>query len=674
MTHLQINKRRSALMLLVVGVWISLIGTIHADEATDATEAFRNDVLPVLESFCFDCHGDGADEGGLELQELKRADIKKWHAVWSNVKHELMPPSDAEQPSLEQRGTILNWVERYAMQLDPEKPDPGKVTIRRLNREEYRWTVRDILDVDFKTEEHFSPDDTGYGFDTVGDAQSVAPILTEKYVKAARDIAEMALPDPPEKRRPRSHEWILFDGSAPEGEKKRTTYRRKVIRRLADRAFRRPIDEPTLKRITALSEENDDGSETGFEESIRTAITIILISPRFLFRAESESTMAADTDDKQEVARSLPLDEYALASRLSFFLWSSAPDEELTKLAAEGKLRENMRSQVDRLLADYRSERFVENFVGQWLRTRDVLNWDIDAKQVLGIRSRRDADKIFSRDVRRAMRDETYDFFAHLLSENLSWRELLTADYTFLNERLAKFYDIPGVDGRQMKKVDLPEDSPRRGILTHGSVLLVTSNPTRTSPVKRGVFMLDNILGTPAPPPPPGVPELTEAKTEEGEELTMRQRIAIHREDALCSSCHSRMDPLGLAFESFNAIGKYRTEADGQPIKIEGELITGETFRDLRGLTEILANERRGDFYRCLTEKMLTYALGRGMEYYDIPTISKIVASLEKDDGKARTLIYEIVESPPFQMRRGTDYQPAVAANALPSRTVATVE
>jgi len=256
--------------------------------------------------------------------------------------------------------------------------------------------------------------------------------------------------------------------------------------------------------------------------------------------------------------------------------------------------------------------------------------------------------------VRKAMRLETEMLFAHILKDNRSALELLTANYTFLNSTLARFYGIDGVDGYDMRKVAIPSGSIRGGILTHGSILLVTSNPTRTSPVKRGLFVLENILGTPAPPAPPDVPELREVvQNNPDRNLTMREAMVIHRKAPLCASCHERFDPIGLAMENFNALGLLRTEQYGAPIDTSGTLATGEKFSDVEDLARILATDRRADFYRCLTEKLLTYALGRGMEYYDTPTIDRIVAELDRTDGKMRSLIHLIVESVPFQKRRG---------------------
>jgi hypothetical protein len=333
-------------------------------------------------------------------------------------------------------------------------------------------------------------------------------------------------------------------------------------------------------------------------------------------------------------------------------------------LAREKKLRPNLHAQVDRMLKDPKAARFVRNFVGQWLQTRDLETVNIDARRILGIRNSEEADRIFNRGVRNAMREETESLFSHLLAENRSVDELLTADYTFLNERLAKFYGVQGVEGNQMRKVSLPPDSHRGGILTHGSFLVVSSNPTRTSPVKRGLFILENILGTPPPPPPPDVPQLEEVRREQGGSRTMRQLMEIHREKPLCASCHARMDPIGLALENFNAIGKYREQENGQPIDTKGQLITGEKFESVEELAKILATSRKKNFYRCLTEKLLTYTLGRGVEYYDSPAIDKIVGQMTEDGGKLQTVIQGIIDSTPFQHRRGDGHKFEVVSKA----------
>jgi hypothetical protein len=269
-------------------------------------------------------------------------------------------------------------------------------------------------------------------------------------------------------------------------------------------------------------------------------------------------------------------------------------------------------------------------------------------------------------ELRRAMRQETEKVFEYILKEDRSLLELLDSDYTFLNERLANHYGVEDVKGNEMRRVTLPPDSPRGGILGQGTVLAVTSNPTRTSPVKRGVFVLDNILGLPPPPPPPDIPPLEDAaKSSENRNPTLRELLALHREQPLCSSCHNRMDPLGLALENFNAMGMWREKEQGQPIDAAGKLITGETFSNVKDLKRILASKHQLDFYHALTEKLLTYALGRGVEYYDIETVDQIVARIVKADGRPSALLMGIVESAPFQKTRNLN-APQTAETTMP--------
>ena len=259
-------------------------------------------------------------------------------------------------------------------------------------------------------------------------------------------------------------------------------------------------------------------------------------------------------------------------------------------------------------------------------------------------------------DLRRAMRRETELTFDHVLRGDRSLLELLDADYTFLNERLARQYGIDGVTGDQMRLVKLPPDSPRGGVLTQASVLAVTSNPDRTSPVKRGLFVLENLLGTPPPPAPPDIPALEEAETAvKGRPPTLREQLAAHRNQPLCASCHNRMDPLGLALENFNALGRWRDTDRGEPVRPAGELITGERFADVKELKKLLATDRRLDFYRCLTEKLMVYALGRGLEYHDLPAVDAIVARLDAGGGKASALLSGLIESAAFQRRRSDE-------------------
>ena len=300
-----------------------------------------------------------------------------------------------------------------------------------------------------------------------------------------------------------------------------------------------------------------------------------------------------------------------------------------------------------------RIDELTRNFVGQWLQVRDVEGFTINTRAVLrqdgGSRPRIDLNT----DLRRAMRRETEMLFASIAREDRSVLDLIDCDYTFVNGKLAQFYGIKDVAGNEMRKVTIPKDSPRGGVLTHASILLVTSNPTRTSPVKRGQFILDNILGTPAPPPPADIPALEDSKKDfKGKEPTVRELMALHRAKPLCSSCHSRMDPLGLALENFNALGLWRETERGQPIDASGRLITGEPFQNVRDLKRIIKDRHRLDFYRCLTEKLLTYALGRGLDYNDVETVDAIVGRLEQEQGRFSALLSGVIESAPFQKRR----------------------
>jgi hypothetical protein len=407
-------------------------------------------------------------------------------------------------------------------------------------------------------------------------------------------------------------------------------------------------------------------------------MSAVLASPRFLFKLEEAAPNAAGG-----VAY---VDEYSLASRLSYFLWSTMPDDELIALASRGELRKNLSVQVDRMLEDPRAGNLARNFTGQWLQARDVEGIASNPQQIIlrdegaeetqrqvrqafmkqdfetGRRLIEQIEKLvkskpeFTKDMRKAMREETEQYFGYVAREDRPVTELIDSDYTFLNEDLAKFYGVPDVIGKELRKVTLPAGNPRGGMLTQGSALVVTSNPDRTSPVKRGLFVLANFLGTPPPPPPANVPALEASETDfkDGHEPTLRDVLKVHRENPMCASCHNRMDPIGLAFENFNAVGAWRDSERKQPIVAEGNLITGEKFRSVNELKRILVNDHREEFYRTLTGKLMTYATGRGVEYYDVETIDQIVDRLEKQDGRFSALLTGIIESAPFQKMRTT--------------------
>ena len=447
---------------------------------------------------------------------------------------------------------------------------------------------------------------------------------------------------------PENYSRFFPKGPAPKDAVARDAYAAELLRSFATRAFRRPVDAGKVAQLVALARQVYSEPGRTFEEGIGRALMAVLGSPRFLFRVE-----------EPEKARALepfaPVDEYALASRLSYFLWSTMPDEELFRMAERGELRREQSAQVERMLKDPKAQAFVRNFTGQWLQARDVEFVPINARVVLGPNAQRNRDGRIEFDsaFRKLMRSETEMYFDHVIREDRNVLELVDSDYTFLNERLATHYGVPGVTGETMRLVKLPGDSPRGGVLTQGTVLAVTSNPTRTSPVKRGLFILENILGTPPPPAPPNVPDLEESKKKfKDREPKLSEMLAEHRSNKLCNSCHSRMDPLGLAMENFNALGSWRDTEVQQPIDPSGQLITGEKFADIRELKRVLTHERKRDVFRCFTEKMLTYALGRGLEFYDTQTVDNIVDRLVRGDGKMSLLITGVIDSPAFQQQR----------------------
>jgi hypothetical protein len=428
---------------------------------------------------------------------------------------------------------------------------------------------------------------------------------------------------------PESHTRVFFKGPAPPGARAKRAYARAILARVAARAFRRPAGDAILDRLTDMAL-----SGKTFEAGVAQAVTAILASPRFYYRAELQP-------NPNDPATVHPLDEYALAARLSYLLWLSLPDDELTNLAAKGQLRKALPRQLKRMLADPKSERFFEDFAGQWLRTRNILLAPVSG------RAQQTVDPL-----RAVMKRETDLLFEYVARQDRDLTELLTAGYTFLNERLASFYGVPGVKGQEMRRVQLPPGSRRAGVLTHASLLISTSNPNRTSPVKRGLFVLENLLGREVPPPPPAVASLEDARVGGKAPRTLREQLATHRQQKSCAACHAHFDPIGLALENFDNTGRWRDRERGAPIDPTTKLLGGAEVSGAVDLARVLA-ARKEVFYRCVTEKLLTYALGRGLEPADTVTVDQITTRLAAEGGKFSVLLAAVVDSPPFQTRRG---------------------
>ena len=734
-------------------------------------------IQPILQNACLDCHSGAEADAGLALTHFQTAkSILKERDTWAKIIQRIeigdMPPPDAEQLTPEDKTELIEWIRSMINDIECGlSPNPGSVTLRRLNKAEYQNSVRDLLGVNYTPAQGFPGDDVGYGFDNIGDVLTLPPLLMEKYIRAAEEISESVIqaPSPGDAYElPVKLDSMTFEGGAkhdagkinfysngkaifeesfpwrgvfqlkvaaagtpaagaspqlkvtvndkelkpievksntfddvveldiplrilnvkptrialefindhyveakgdskaedrnlrvysivaagqkpsvplPEHELKEphkrivrskpglgvstTKAAEECIKPIASRLFRRPVKPEELARLVKLTELTVEAGDS-FEAGLQLSLQAVLVSPHFLFKVESPANKKGNEYPL--------LTDYELATRLSYFLWSSAPDHELLMAATQGKLRNSkvMRQQIQRMVQHPRSANFVQNFAGQWLNLRKLDDFEPNTN-------------LFPRwndEVRVLARNETYNFVRHALQEDLSVLRMLDADYTFLNEKLAYFYGIPGVVGPKFRKVSVASHH-RMGLLTHASILAVTSNPTRTSPVKRGKWILENMLGTPPPPPPPGVPELEKTALTG----TMREQMEQHRADPACAGCHKLMDPLGLALENFDAVGRWRVVENGNEIDPSGELPGGQLVHGASDLIRALQANNSEQFARCFTEKLMTYATGRGLEYYDRCAIDKIMAVAKKNEFKFQALIELVVLSDPFQRK-----------------------
>ena len=759
--------------LTAVGAALAAVLAVGTPERLiGQTDDFNATVRPVLTETCAQCHNSRLQSGGLNVEIIASPEsLVQQREVWDKVLRRLragdMPPAGTPRPPKERLDAVTAYVEGAFDRADASVPqDPGRVTARRLNRAEYTNTIRDLLGVRFRADKYFPADDSGDGFDNIGDVLTVSPLLTERYLGAAERIARWAIsieiPRKPVEADYRARDrkirrvdrstieaehrvefagdytvriglpgerpkvngtdaapvtlglWmngaliasktvetkpsglVYFDPYSeeelrvhlPEGDhvfrvgfiddafvktlpgadsydRRKNKFldsmvfvgpfasttgkasRQKILscdpasgRRcverivtdLATRAYRRPA---TRREIDALLRFVEIGSRGGSaEQGIQLAIQAMLMSPNFLFRIERDP----NPRDPRAVHDVSP---FELASRLSYFLWSSMPDDELMTLAGNGRLgdRQVLDAQVGRMLADPRASAFAENFAGQWLETRNL--------EV--VRPDPDAFKEWDAELRDAMRRETALFFEHVLRENRALSDFLNANYTFLNERLATHYGIGGVAGPEMRRVPLQTDR-RGGVLSQGAVLTVSSYPTRTSPVIRGKYVLQNILGTPPEPPPGDIPPLEESAAGGG--LSVREQLERHRSNPACAACHRNMDPLGFGLENYDAIGRWRDQEGTFPVDATGTLPDGQRFTTPGEMRTLLVSQLP-QFSRTLAEKMMTYALGRGLKAFDRRAVDTVQRAVAADGYRFQTMVRQVVHSVPFRSRRG---------------------
>lgn len=609
-----------------------LIASCHVASSQEAfaEDSFLREVVPFLKVHCYECHNADEPEGGIAFEKYnKNANVQESYDLWEQVirllnEHQ-MPPADQPQPSKSEIAKVSLALETVLESFDcSADKHPGRVTIRRLNKAEYNNTIRDLTGLDLKLADGFPSDDVGEGFDNIGDVLSLPPILLEKYLEAAYTVADGIFEDTKLSKRIFPHE------SASDNLLAQAQAARLNIQHFASRAFRRPVTQDEQVRLFTIMRDAW-GQDAESEEIYKTVVVAVLTSPHFLFRIEKDP----EQDDEDGIRK---LDGFELASRLSYFLWSSMPDQRLMDLAKTGKLmqRDVLVTETKRMLQDPKATALVENFAGQWLQLRDVTRLEPDP----------DLFPSFDDELQQSMRRETELFFQAMITEDRNVLEFLTADFTYVDQRLASHYGMRPIKEQGFQRVKLLKG--RRGILTHASILMLTSNPTRTSPVKRGKWILDNILAEPPPPPPADVPELEEGIETLG---SLREQMEQHRANESCAVCHRTMDALGFGLENFDAIGAWRNRDGKFEIDASGELPGGISFDGADGLMKILTENKAEQFCRCLAQKLLIYGLGRGLTTYDRCVINDAYSRLQTNEYRFSELVIAIITSDPFMMR-----------------------
>jgi hypothetical protein len=636
-----------AMALMAFALSLTLSCTAEAEDNADfaalqveAKKSFKEVVTPFVDAYCTRCHGQERQKGGINFgPALKKpgetASSKRWKQAVANVKSHDMPPENAQkQPTDEERQKFLDGISKIKFL---SSKDPGPFVIRRLTKVEYGNTLHDLLVVDAKVADDLPDEVFGEGY-----LNTLSPLQSEQYLAIANEALDQILG--PKDGPPTKVQKRLFGKTPGAGADERAAAR-KVARALARDAYRRPPSEAELDvllRVFDLAREN----KLAYPAALRLMLKAVLVSPQFLFITPAmPARRSLGEGGEAESGRSIvPLDDYQLASRLSYLLWATMPDAELSALADRGKLHEPavLQAQVKRLLDDPRSRALFDGFGAQWLGLGSLESKTFDpAKfpQMTGA-------------MRAAMYDEARLFFESVVRENRSVVTLVDSDYTFLNGTLAALYGLDKkVTGPRWRKVKLT-DANRGGILGMPGILAVTSFPNRTSPVKRGVWVLEQVLGEEVPPAPPNVPALEKQEKKTVANLTLRQRTELHLKDPTCANCHKVLDPIGFGLENFDAIGRWRDQDDsGGAIDAAGELPGGKHFTSPKELKTIIA-ARKKDLARNVTEKLLAYALCRQLEGYDEIVVDHLMETIARDGYRMQTLISEIVTSYPFTHRR----------------------
>lgn len=639
---------KSCILMVFASLFIFVV---EAQETLD----YKSDIIPVLDKHCYSCHNTGNPKGGVNLKRYEEEgriikDGQFWLKVVDQIKSKEMPPSNKPELNEKDYHVLLDGINGILLK-SLKKRTPGKVIIRRLSHREYHYTILDLTGVNFDAVNRFPADGSGgAGFDNQGGSLFFTPLKMERYYDAAEEIVASLHEDHtkwtelvPETYRQnilqRFLNWLLpkfISDFEPINSAEKAA--EKVLFPFATKAYRRLIKteekELFIKLFSSVYYANtEEPNPQRFNKSIAEVFKAILISPSFLYKMEEEPLSPEP----------IPLGDFELATRLSYFLWSSMPDDELFKLAMEGRLQADgeIENQVKRMLNDPKSKRFSESFVSQWLGINKLKDPNAPLADLAKFPE-------FTSSIREAMFEETVSFFHHVMTESKNFMDLINSDYSFLNEELAAYYGIEGVKGNNFKKVALTNNT-RGGFLGLGSVQAVTSLPTRTSPVLRGKWVLEEILGTSPPPPPPDVAELPEDEALH-EELGLKALLEKHREDPACQSCHEKMDPLGLGLENFGADGKWRESYGSTPIDPAGVLASGETFEGPGELKRLLMKEKE-KFARNLSKKSLSFAIGRGTSFTDETAIRELSAVLIENDFNPDAFITALVQSYPFRMK-----------------------